>query len=531
MGVSEGMHNAFKLSEVTKRLAGILAPHTNKRFWVQAEIGEFVLKAGNVYGTLVESRNGATIAKMAFRIWNSDRVRIGKTFQASGLSFDFKAGMNVCVACSLSYHAVHGVALVVEDADPRFVLGELELRRREIIERLLKAGADKSNKRLAVPRLPLRIGLIASKDSAAYHDVMQTLRQVCCSLSISFADATVQGDRAEASILRALVVLEMQNLDLVILVRGGGSKTDLASLDNERIAMRIASCAKPVWTAIGHETDNCVLDLVAHSSFKTPTALAEEITGRFRQADHELRIAVERMWREWTHALLMQRKRLVEDVTGIRQGSRKLHELAYGLLWKRSEHLRSVTTLRTATAQRRTAVSLNAVLRSSMRYVEIRLATLREHSRSMRVSAVSRLREVFGAQRNARTRLSEKRIEHVLNERRMSMRRLRGAFARLAIGAETIGMQRLIAKRDRLLTGKAIMTLNTELHVLERKQQFVLAHDPRKALARGYAIITDMESRILRTVAGLRAGDRIRIAFHDGNADATINNTENDHGG
>jgi exodeoxyribonuclease VII large subunit len=132
----------------------------------------------------------------------------------------------------------------------------MELKKREIIERLQKEGLFKANKKRNVPTMPLRIGLVTSSGSAAYNDFIKTLIASGYGFRIYCADAMVQGGQTEKSVLRALGVLAALDVDLVFLIRGGGSKTDLYFLDNEAIARRISSYPKPVWTGIGHEIDH-----------------------------------------------------------------------------------------------------------------------------------------------------------------------------------------------------------------------------------------------------------------------------------
>lgn len=256
----------YSLSDITNRLASILAPHEEKAFWVQAEVASASTRGGHVYATLVESAAGRQVAKLDCVIWSRDHARIAAGFRKAGLDFELAGGMKACLHCRLSFHAVFGLKLVVVDADPRFVLGELELRRREMIERLQADGDTARNAALPVSALPLRLGLITSRDSAAYNDIVKTLRDSGYGFRLLLADALMQGEKAEASILRAIDALEALAPDLVIVARGGGNRTELASLDNERVARRIAACTAPVWTAIGHETDTSVLDVVAHTA-------------------------------------------------------------------------------------------------------------------------------------------------------------------------------------------------------------------------------------------------------------------------
>ena len=171
--------------------------------------------------------------------------------------------------------------------------------------------------------LPQKIGLITSKDSAAYNDILKTFSASIFGFKIYLADSTVQGFQTEKSVLHALEILEKLNVELIIIARGGGSKTDLFSLDNEAIARRIAGYKHPVWIGIGHETDISILDHVANQYFKTPTAVAEEIVARFIAMKRHIEEAENRFRSTWSYRFDIDRKWLEDAKTGIVQGTRK----------------------------------------------------------------------------------------------------------------------------------------------------------------------------------------------------------------
>ncbi|MCP9786770.1 exodeoxyribonuclease VII large subunit, partial [Cyanobium sp. N5-Cardenillas] len=136
---------------------------------------------------------------------------------------------------------------------------------------------------------PQRVGLITSRQSAAYSDIVSTIEAANARVSIYIADTVMQGISCEESILRSMACLENLDLDVVVIARGGGSRVDLSTLDNETVARRIASYRHPVWTAIGHDNDNSILDIVANQYFRTPTAVAEEIASRYQVAEQLIR--------------------------------------------------------------------------------------------------------------------------------------------------------------------------------------------------------------------------------------------------
>ena len=215
----------FRLSAITKRIQEILEPHIRKQFWVKAEISSGRERGGSFYCDLVETdRNGGIIAQMRCSIWTRDLANIRSQFNACDLDLKLDNGTSVGFQCALQYHPKYGLSLKVVGADPAFALGELELKKKEILDRLTKEGLLKPNKELPVPILPQRIGLISSKGSAAYNDVLKTLNSTPFGFKIYVADTTVQGDRTEKSVLKALDVLEKLHVELVIISRAEAAR-------------------------------------------------------------------------------------------------------------------------------------------------------------------------------------------------------------------------------------------------------------------------------------------------------------------
>jgi len=314
------------VSRVMERLRAVLAPALDRPFWLRAEIGSAGERDGSFYGELVdaEAGQGGVVAKIRCTIWSNDLRRIRARFARDGLELQLQRGTVVGLQCVVQFHASHGLSIRVIDMDPAFVLGELELRRRRIMMKLEQDGLLGRNSERAVPLLPNRVVLITSAAGAAFHDFMQTLTSRRVGIRVLLADSLMQGPDTEKSILAALSAAERLQADLVVLIRGGGSKIDLGWLDSEAIACRIAELRLPVWTGIGHETDSSVLDAVAAQAFRTPTALAEALVARFERVAVRLAEAEARMRSVFAAASLAQRERLERDDAGLRQCSQKL---------------------------------------------------------------------------------------------------------------------------------------------------------------------------------------------------------------
>jgi len=299
----------FPLSAITKRINELLEPAINKQFWVKAEIATGRERGGSFYCDLVETdAGGKIVAKISCTIWQRDLTTIRELFKTKGMDLVLDNGTVVGFLCSLQFSPQYGLSLKVIDADPSIAMGEMELKKRDIVERLQKEGLIEPNKRHFVPLLPLNIGLITSSGSAAFNDFIQTLTMSGFGFKVHLADAMMQGDQTERSVIKALDALCKLNVELIVIARGGGSKTDLYYLDNESIARKIAACAIPVWSGIGHEIDTSVLDYVANKTFKTPTAVAEEIVARFVQMRRQLDESTSTLNTVWGYRLKIDRE-------------------------------------------------------------------------------------------------------------------------------------------------------------------------------------------------------------------------------
>ena len=188
-------------------------------------------------------------------------------------------GMKVRIFGRLELYAPSGsLGLTMTDLDPRFTLGDLAQQREQVLRRLVADGSVDANRRRPLGPVPLRIGVVSSAGTAAWHDFHDELERSGFGFQLVLADTRVQGPTAARRVTRAVESLTAHHrrhgLDVVVLIRGGGARNELAVFDAEPIARAIAACPVPVWTGLGHEVDRSVADECAHTSFKTPTACA-----------------------------------------------------------------------------------------------------------------------------------------------------------------------------------------------------------------------------------------------------------------
>ena len=273
---SESVEPTLSVSEFIGVVNGVLRETFGGGLWVQGEIEGFNGRGKHTYFNIVE-RDGDNKAALSISIWFGNMTKLRPLLTKHRL--ELADGIKVRIFGTPDIYAQRGsFGFKVTNIDPRFTLGDLAGQRDEVIRKLKEQGLYDANRMLPVPLVPLRIGLITSVGSAAHADVLHELENSGFGYHVFVQDVRVQGDDAAPTIVAALQSLgRRQDLDLLMLVRGGGSRTDLLAFDTPEIAAAIANCGLPVFTGIGHEIDVSVADEVASKSFKTPTACAVAI--------------------------------------------------------------------------------------------------------------------------------------------------------------------------------------------------------------------------------------------------------------
>lgn len=257
--------------------------------WVAGELQRLTVRPnGHRYFELVEKgEDDAVVGKLDAVIWKGDFVRIAPVLVRHGQALGDGLAMRCRVA--VDFYPPHGrLQLHVKEIDPVFTLGELARRRAQTLAALAKLGLLDANRARELPDLPLHIALVTSEGSAAYHDFLATLRESGYGFRVTLLHAAVQGIEAERQVASALAAAAATGADCVALVRGGGSKSDLAAFDSRVVATAVAECSLPVLTGLGHEIDESVADRVAWRAFKTPTKVAEFVVARLVEGEAAL---------------------------------------------------------------------------------------------------------------------------------------------------------------------------------------------------------------------------------------------------
>jgi exodeoxyribonuclease VII large subunit len=254
--------------------------------WVRGEIQGWNERGNHAYFRLVEEREAGK-AVLDVQFFANVRMKLRPLLQKHRLRLG--DGMTVRIFGHLDYFAAGGrLGLKMSGIDPRFTLGELAMARDDVVRRLVASGMFDANRRHRLSPVPLRLGVVTSVGTAAWHDFHDELRRSGLGFHLHVVDTRVQGEHAVEMVAAAVRTLSRRgDLDAVVMIRGGGARNELATFDAEPIALAIAASPVPVLTGLGHEVDRSVADEVAHTALKTPTACASTVVERVRQYARE----------------------------------------------------------------------------------------------------------------------------------------------------------------------------------------------------------------------------------------------------
>lgn len=384
------MQQSITLYELNNRVRQTLTRAWPDEYWVQAELSDVrVNPAGHCYVEFVQkdARGHALVAKARGTVW-SNVFRLLRPYFERETGQSFAAGIKVLVLVRVEFHELYGYSLTVVDIDPSYTMGDMVRRRREILRMLEEEGVLTLNRELPLSPVPQRIAVISSETAAGYGDFCNQLSANPYGLRFfpTLFPAVMQGDRVEASVLDALSRIQDTPVewDAVVIIRGGGAVSDLSGFDTYLLAAACAQFPIPIITGIGHERDDTVLDLVAHTRVKTPTAAAEFLIARVYEAtltlEEKAGFIEEYMRRrllDETHRMEEMARRIPAALTlrCLRERHRveqmqQRTEAAVGQILQRSAHQLQLMGQRTDAA----AVSLLQHVRHRLQLMEQRVA-------------------------------------------------------------------------------------------------------------------------------------------------------------
>lgn len=282
----------ISLFELSQLIRQTLEQHLEQSYWVVAEIGELRQhQRGHCYLELIEKKNEVLVTKQRATIWSSSYRTISQNFeQVTGQRLS--PGINILCQVQVQYHELYGLSINIREIDPNYTLGERARKRAEIIQRLITEGVYDLNRRHSLPVAAQRIAVISSATAAGWGDFLHQLlmNPYRYRFDVELYQASMQGDGAGESICQALELITKAStpFEAVVIIRGGGARIDLDCFDQYELAVSIARYHLPVLTGIGHERDETIADLVAHTRLKTPTAVAEFLIAGLRSYETEV---------------------------------------------------------------------------------------------------------------------------------------------------------------------------------------------------------------------------------------------------
>ena len=273
----------YSLSELCAEIQEVVENDLLERYWVRAEIASLSAR-GHCYMELVEKADDNMLAaKVRTTCWSNVYSLLSAYFiQETGQAL--RVGMQVLVEVSVAFHPVYGLSLNIWNIDPTYTQGDLAKQRQATIRRLTEDGVMELQQSLTIPTLVRKIAVISAADAAGYGDFCDQLQnnRFGVKFELELFAAVMQGDNAPKSIIKALnkIASEEDKWDMVVIIRGGGATTDLGCFDDYELASHCAQFPLPILSGIGHTRDMSIVDMVAHTSVKTPTAAAEWIIER-----------------------------------------------------------------------------------------------------------------------------------------------------------------------------------------------------------------------------------------------------------
>lgn len=477
-------------------------PH---RYWIIAEISEARVhhSSGHCYLTLTDKEPGSKstlTAQARGTIWKRQYQEIAQYFEAQ-TGHPLKSGLKILFNASPRFHELYGFSLDIHDIDPTYTLGDLARQRQETITRLQEEGLLDLNRKQILPEVPQRLAVISSPTAAGYQDFVSQLANnpFGYAFQVTLFEASVQGTEAVSSLKTALhrVSLQRKAFDAVVIIRGGGSQTDLFCFDHYDLAATVAQMPLPVLTGIGHERDESITDLVAHMPLKTPTAVAAFLVDRL----NEFEAGIENLFlqiRDTATALAITEERSVALMAG------QIQQRTNAFLHQRQYQLECQTRTLSDKPKKFLTEEQRHVMCEELRLThavqqQIRTKETRQQQYAQQLEHGSQKKLDLG--KRALTH-----VEHCLQitaEQRVQKAHL--AFQK---------------NQQRLLYGSKDH-LQVKGHQLQLLEMDFRSHDPEIMLMRGYTL-TYVNGKLLKSIDQLKRGDHLQTRLLAGSVTSTV---------
>ena len=477
------MNKQLTLYELQQQVKGTLDDAFALPVWIKAEISEITTnRSGHCYLDLIETESGtdSVIARVRATIW-SYTFRMLKPYFETTTGQPFTQGLKILVQAKVEYHEVFGLSLNIRDIDPVYTMGDMARQRREIIRKLQDDGIFEMNKELELPIVTQRIAIISSPTAAGLQDFMDQLHQNPHRFVFytKLFPAVMQGIEAPRSVMNALdLIYEYEQVfDAVVIIRGGGAQIDLACFDNYELASHVAQFPLPVITGIGHDKDDTVTDMVAHTRMKTPTAVAEFL------------------------------------ISGALQFSQQLAELESHFIELVNDQLDS-NKERLTDAADQLKLLVNNLISAQQNRLKIAQIQLANQTVSFLRKQQTDLKQLSTAAKNKTSRFVSKQ-NHALDQ---TGNQLKYSFRNQMIKRESQLKQ--LQNMAKLFSLETIRSEKKNLNTIQEKLRLV---DPQNILKRGYSM-TLLNGKIVKSVEQLNEGDRLKTKLSDGMVESIVEN-------
>ena len=474
----------ISLYQLQQQVKGSLDDTFSMPVWVKAEISEMTVnRSGHCYLDLVETEPGTdtVIARCRATIW-SYTFRMLKPYFETTSGQAFTEGLKVLLQAKVEYHEVFGFSLNIRDIDPVYTLGDLARQRREIIRKLQEDGVFEMNKELELPMVPQRIAIISSPTAAGLQDFLDQLHNNPHHFVFytKLFPAVMQGNEAPRSIMNALdLIFEYEEMfDAVVIIRGGGAQIDLACFDQYELASNVAQFPLPVITGIGHDKDDTVIDMVAHTRMKTPTAVAEFLISgalQFSQQLNELE----------SHFIELVNEQLEQNKNRLNDAADQLNQLVNEMI---------------VTQQNRLKIAQIQLANQSEAFLKGQQSELKQ----LTIGAINKTNRFVTRQ------------NHLLDQS--------GNMLNFVFREQMLKSKNQLNQFQYLIKIRSVETIRTEKKNLSSIQEKLRLVDPQNILKRGYSL-TMMNGKIVKSVNQLKEGDLLETRLSDGMVKSTVEKT------
>ncbi|MFT2011242.1 exodeoxyribonuclease VII large subunit [Pontibacter sp. 13R65] len=507
----EDFQSPLTLFELHQQIREELELSFPDSYWVVAEIAQVNAdrSKGHCYLTLADKGDnprGQMLAQARATIWSARYQMLGRYFQEK-TGHPLKAGLKILLQAKVRFHELYGLSLDIQNIDPNYTIGDLARQRQETIKKLEAEGLLAANREHVLSQVPQRLAVVSSATAAGYQDFIHQLQHnpFGYKFATTLFPALVQGNEAPASVARAmqLITQYQHQFDACIIIRGGGSQTDLSCFDDYAIAAAIGRSPLPVLTGIGHERDESIADLVAHTRLKTPTAVANFLVERLRASEEEaeslmdsIRMFSAQLLKIANEKLERQSLKLSHNTNDfLQEANARLEQLSKGLLIKQKNYLEAQKH-RTNNQER----DIRATTKEQLHKQEKNMSHL-----TMCVEGKSQ-RYLHMKEHELNT------LVHCLEtEAKAGLKQVEIKFG---------------GKSEQLkyLTRQKLQTQHHRLHLLDLS---IKANDPEKLLLKGYTL-TLLNGKIIKSAGQLKQGDVVETKLKDGIVHSMIVNVDKD---